>query len=269
MISFKNQVVISTPEYVRVPFETAGLGTRSLAKLLDLFCLSIVLLPVGLLISTLSTLLSLSTYYELPSVVIGLVWVVLAFIPFFYFSGMEYWWKGQTIGKKVFRLRVISDNGQDASFTAICLRNLLQIVDLLPGCYALGMATMFVHRQEKRIGDLVAGTLVVQERTARERELQLDHAYTVLSEADKERFADLDILPSERYFVLESFLLRRAELATDVRRRLAQQLIAVGWPAIEVFREKEEVFLEKMYVYLREVQYVAEQPQLVTTRVLE
>lgn len=263
MRTVKNQVLILTPEHVRVPFETAGIGTRALAKLIDLVIVGVVVIPVGLLLSTLYTTLSLSTYLNLPSLIVGLFWVMIAFLPILYFTCTEYWWHGQTLGKKIYQLRVITDQGRDPAFSAVFLRNLVQLIDLLPGCYLLGMAAMMIHPKEKRIGDLVAGTLVVQEKQGREKEILFYHTYPSLTESDKKELAQLSLISSELFFILESFLARRMEFRSAIREELAQRLIAKYWPSIQVFQEKEELFLEKIYLYLRENHYVSEQPQLI------
>src|SRR5690606_21482955 len=95
----RNQILISTPEHLKVPFECAGIGTRSLAKLIDFLCVGSILLPIFIVISTITSVLSYITSYEIPSIFIGICLVLIAFIPILYFSLMEYWFKGQTLGK--------------------------------------------------------------------------------------------------------------------------------------------------------------------------
>lgn len=260
----RNLVFISTPEHLKVPFESAGIGSRSLAKFIDFVCVGGILIPIGLVVTTISSFFSLVISYEVPSIIIGICFILLAFIPILYFSLMEYWFKGQTIGKWILRLRVITDDGRHPSFSSIFLRNLLQLVDLLPGFYLLGLATMFVHPKEKRMGDLVAGTLVVQERKGQVKEISLYYTSLSLTKKEREDFQLLTVIPSKQYRVLESFLGRRGDLEPKRRKELAKKLIQMGWPNIEVFAGKEEVFLEKIYLYLREVHYAADRPLLMS-----
>lgn len=257
----RNLVLISTPEHVKVPFESAGIGTRSLAKSIDFICIGGLLIPINFMVSMLTSFLSLVTSFEIPSLLIGFSIIFFAFIPLLYFSVMEYWLKGQTLGKIILKLRVITDDGQHPSFSAIFLRNVLQLVDILPG---LGFAAMFVHPKEKRIGDLVAGTLVVQERSAQVKEIPLYYTHLKLTKKEKQDFSLLTVLSSEQYRVLESYLGRRGDLDPIRRKEIAKQLIEKGWPDIEVFAGKEEVFLEKIYLYLREEHYIADRPLLVS-----
>lgn len=215
------------------------------------------------MISTVTSVLGYVISYELPSILIGICLVIIAFIPILYFSLMEYWFKGQTLGKLALNLRVITDDGQHPSFSAIFLRNLLQLVDILPSFFLLGMVTMFVHPKEKRIGDLVAGTLVVQERKTRVKEIPFYYTHLSLTKKEKQDFRLLQVISSELFRVLESFLGRRKDLDPARRKELAKLLIQTGWPNIEVFEGKEEVFLEKIYLYLREAHYIAERPLLI------
>lgn len=260
----RNIVMISTPEHVKVPFESAGIGSRSMAKLIDLILIGGIMIPIGLVIYAVSSILSLTSSYQLPSILIGLIWVIIAFIPILYFSLTEYWFKGQTLGKRLFNLRVITDDGQNPSFSSIFLRNVLQLVDILPGFYLFGLVTMFIHKKEKRMGDLVAGTLVVQERNDQIKEVPFYYTFPVLTKKDRQDFKALTVIPSEFFRILESFLGRRKDLTLDRRKELANQLIQTGWPNIEVYKGKEELFLEKIYLYMREVHLPSDQPILVS-----
>lgn len=254
--------MISTPEHVRVPFETAGISTRAFAKIIDILLLCIGILPIGMITYQFLGLLSLSDS-EIPSIVLGIFWVIIAFIPVLYFTVTEYWFKGQTFGKRLCHLRVISDNGRDPSFSAIFLRNIVQLIDLLPGFYFVGIAAIFIHHQEKRIGDMVAGTLVIKEKRGKEESLPIYHTYLSLTEQDQEMFGQLRVISNDFYSIIESYLSRREDLHPSRRLKLAQQLIQNGWPNIQVYEGKEELFLEKVYLYLREVHYQAEKPILV------
>lgn len=72
-------------------------------------------------------------------------------------------WRGQTPGKRILELRVVARDGAAASAGQIVLRNALRVVDFLPFAYALAVAAIFASKQEQRLGDLVAGTLLVRE----------------------------------------------------------------------------------------------------------
>ena len=80
-----------------------------------------------------------------------------------YFAAFEALWGGQTPGKRAVGLRVISVTGQPITTFDALLRNLLRIVDQMPGIYAVGVLSIFFTARNQRLGDLVAGTVVVQE----------------------------------------------------------------------------------------------------------
>lgn len=256
----KNIVIIHTPEHVQIPFATAGIGTRALAKIIDFFCMGVVMFPLGIL----GMLISGMVYQDdIPSIIIAIIIFVLSAIPLAYFTCTEYWMKGQTIGKRVMNLRVIQDNGRNPSFLSIFLRNLLQLADLLPGLYLLGMVTIFLHRQEKRLGDIVAGTLVIYEQNKRQKELVFAYSSLYLRQEEIKIFERLTPISGDRFLALESFLLRRYELHSRVRNQLAKQLVQILWPEIQTDPGYEEAFLEKIYLYLRQTAYPSHYPRVI------
>lgn len=107
--------------------------------------------------------------------------IVLFVVNWGYFFVCEYFFAGKTIGKRLMGIRVIQENGHSVTLLSSFIRNLLRIVDMLPAAYFLGMIMMFFHSKHKRLGDIVAGTIVVHERkgkrgnktTPLEKEIQL------------------------------------------------------------------------------------------------
>ena len=89
-------------------------------------------------------------------------------IPVLYFllcSGydiiFEWLWRGQTLGKRIMRLRVVDASGLRLSFPQIVMRNVLRYVDLLPGGYLVGGTVAMINRKGQRLGDVAAGTIVI------------------------------------------------------------------------------------------------------------
>jgi len=80
-----------------------------------------------------------------------------------YRMACEWLWRGQTVGKRVMRLRVVDEQGLRLTFAQVALRNLLRFVDVLPGAYLIGGVAALTSRRAQRLGDLAAGTLVVWE----------------------------------------------------------------------------------------------------------
>jgi uncharacterized RDD family membrane protein YckC len=140
---------ISTPEGIELTLRLAGPAPRAVAWVIDLFLrlialglLSLVLMPLG----GLGTGLWLMTWF---------------FLEWLFPAVCEVRFDGATPGKKMMGLEVVHDDGTPVGWNAALTRNLLRAVDFLPLLYGMGLMSMLINRDFKRLGDLVAGTLVV------------------------------------------------------------------------------------------------------------
>jgi uncharacterized RDD family membrane protein YckC len=157
-------LVVRTPEQVTFSYDTATLGSRFLAQVLDLVVL---LAGLGLVTTAaLVLLIAVPAVQAGAGAVVGLV-LVLAIAAFVgYFAISEAVWSGKTLGKLALRVRVVDGRGGPLGAGQALIRNLVRLVDFLPFYYAVGAVTMFVNRRGQRLGDLAAGTVVVRERRA-------------------------------------------------------------------------------------------------------
>jgi uncharacterized RDD family membrane protein YckC len=165
LASYQDQLSIDTPEHVSLRLPVAGVGSRFLAIMVDtliqIVAYLLFLLAFALMLSGVHTA---STAPASPSV---MAWTtaILIFLHFLaywgYFTLFEGFWHGQTPGKRLFKLRVIKDTGRQIGFVESMARNLLRIVDALPGMYLVGILAVLFHPQRKRLGDMVAASLVV------------------------------------------------------------------------------------------------------------
>jgi uncharacterized RDD family membrane protein YckC len=153
-------LVVATPERVAFRFETAGLGSRFVAQVIDLLVLAALLIALVLASMGLIYLTSQPTPVLVALLAIGFLglWAYLI-VP-------EAVWSGQTLGKFILHLRVIDAGGGPLSAGQAVVRNLFRIVDFLPVYYAAGAVAIFVSPRNQRLGDLAAGTVVVRERMA-------------------------------------------------------------------------------------------------------
>ena len=166
----QEQVGIKTPEFVSLQFQLAGLGSRATAFIIDQLILMVV--NIQSLFLSLSFLLEGQIYWLLQAVnslLLGLTIVGLFIINSGYFIALEYFSGGRTIGKRIIGIRAIQENGHSLTLLSSFIRNFLRIVDNLPTGYFLGIIMIFFHSTHKRIGDLVAGTIVVHERKAKRK----------------------------------------------------------------------------------------------------
>ncbi|MFD1394954.1 RDD family protein [Kroppenstedtia eburnea] len=243
----ENRVTVTTPEHVKLEFETAGLGSRALSLLLDWLILGFVqfiLIFFGILFFAASANLG-SPFWA--SVTMGIFLFLLFFIPLCYYVLTEYFMNGQTVGKRAVGLRVVTDRGTAPGFLAIFLRNLLRMVDGLPFFYLVGGISVFFNRREKRLGDLAAGTMVVQKEKREVPRVQplFSHREPVLTPAELVGVSD------RNWALLGRFLTRREEMFPAVRQELAQRLARSLLPPAKTVAGREEFYLEAAYFQLR------------------
>jgi uncharacterized RDD family membrane protein YckC len=205
---------IVTPEGVALSLEPAGLGSRFIATLIDSAIQLAILIPASIIIALVAT-----AGIGGDVVLVGslLLWF---FVIFGYFPLFEGLWDGRTPGKRALRLRVIQKTGQPARLTHVLVRNLVRLIDFLPGMYSVGAITMIITKNQ-RLGDLAGGTIVVKEVPA-----PVPTTLPALQAPRAQGVAGLDIsgLTDEEYGLVRSFLARRDELEIAARAQLAQQL---------------------------------------------
>ncbi len=216
---FEQTLEIETPERVRIRYELAGIGSRFAAGTIDGLILGFVLF-VLLIVALVVTSLSLDELEENVRFVLMAAYGLAIAVIWCFYLGFELLWDGQTPGKRLMRLRVVAEEGGPAPASAIIVRNVLRVADMLPLVlvHALGGIVMFMSTRSKRIGDMAAGTVVVQER---EVELSLDR----LSRGVLENLHD-DQLGGEDRARLKRFVARRKELAAKSRGAVAERLLA-------------------------------------------
>lgn len=158
-----DQLNIETPELVSIELPLAGIGSRFIAILVDSLILGaafifLIFLAVYI-ISALNVIAPRSASWGIG------IFVLILFLVFWgYFALFEAFNNGRTPGKRVAKIRAIHQSGRGINFAEALARNLVRIIDYLPGFYGVGIAAMFMSRQSQRLGDMVAGTLVVRER---------------------------------------------------------------------------------------------------------
>jgi uncharacterized RDD family membrane protein YckC len=166
---YADQLNIETPEQVDLHFPIAGVGSRFLAVALDMVLQGGAYVVVGLLVYMTSSYTSLGEIMDHHGAKTQ-KWLVAGFIllnfvmVWGYFALFEAFWHGQTPGKRLMKLRVLKDSGRSITLFESMARNLLRIVDAAPSLYLIGVVTMLCNKSNTRLGDFVAGTIVVHER---------------------------------------------------------------------------------------------------------
>jgi uncharacterized RDD family membrane protein YckC len=207
---------VITSEKVPFTYQVAGLGSRFLAALVDLGCV-LILLTVGIMAGGV---------LEAGRAGLGQALLALWFFAllFGYFLFFEWLWLGQTPGKRLLGIRVIQWHGARITFSQAAVRNLIRLIDVLPGGYAVGFLTAVCNREQRRLGDLAAGTLVVQQ----EHSGAVRALHRSLSGAEQAREAmlrqRLDQLDRRQKQTLVGLCLRRDQLRVRNRARLFSNL---------------------------------------------
>lgn len=159
------QLYIETPENISFRYNIAGLGSRFLALLIDSLIQGSL---YALLIFTVVVLVSAASQktfsQEMNNAMAVVILIVIFLIQFGYFILFEIILNGQTPGKRLIGLRVIKENGYPLSALDSIIRNIVRVIDFFPFAYGVGVIAMFANARAKRLGDLAAGTIVVQVR---------------------------------------------------------------------------------------------------------
>lgn len=223
---------IRTPEGISFSVPLAGPVSRLLALTLDFFVILAAQQAVSHLIGA----------FPKAAADVGDAFGILLLFVFAaaYPMASEWFWRGQTIGKRLFHLRVIDATGLRLEPSQVIIRNLLRYVDGLPICYLVGSVTSLLNRRMQRLGDLAAGTVVV-------RSVQLKQP-------------DLDQLLGARY----NSLLETRHLAARLRQRVPPEIASIAVDAlirrgqlepgarVELFRDLADYF-KKLVEYPDEV----------------
>ncbi len=163
------QLFISTPEQVAFSYETAGIGSRSLAALLDHLIIIVVLVLMNCALSLLMPAVYAAGFSgdDAGATGVYVLLAVLTLIQFLflwgYFVLFEIVWRGRTPGKRAAKLRVLRRDGHPIGVGEAVIRNLVRLVDFLPVFYGIGLISMFADKESRRLGDFAAGTIVVKE----------------------------------------------------------------------------------------------------------
>jgi uncharacterized RDD family membrane protein YckC len=163
------QLTISTPEQVAFHYEMAGIGSRFVASLLDHLIIGLVLLLVNCAIISLLPAVFAGQVSGSDEAAAGAYLVIAALILvsfaiiWGYFVIFEILWHGRTPGKRAGKLRVLRRSGQPIGAGEAVIRNLVRLVDILPGFYGIGLLCMFIDKDARRLGDFAANTIVVRE----------------------------------------------------------------------------------------------------------
>jgi uncharacterized RDD family membrane protein YckC len=165
---------INTTQNVTINFKAASVGERMYASLLDLLIKLAYAIVIGYIFFDLLAVGNTTKNGDMWS---GMALMILFFFPILVYSvTLESIFEGQTIGKKLIKIKVIKIDGYQASFGDYLIRWLFRIVEnnLMGGL--IGLVAMIISSKTQRMGDMAAGTAVISLKN----NISIDH--TILEE---------------------------------------------------------------------------------------
>jgi uncharacterized RDD family membrane protein YckC len=238
----RNSFTIRTPEGIRFTQRLAGPITRFLAVSIDLAAILVISI-------TLSQVLLLSAVIN-ADVALAITTICYFVVSVGYSILLESLWRGQTIGKRVLKIRVVDAEGLRLRPPQIVIRNLLRFIDMLPACYAVGGIVCLISQKYQRIGDFAANTVVIYAAPAPipDIELLFSGAYNSLRK-HVHLAAQLrkSITPDEARLALEA-VMRRDQLEPAHRLELFRQLAEHLRTVVAFPEESVEGLTDEQYV---------------------
>lgn len=250
-----DRLEIDTPEQIALELPLAGVGSRGLALAIDTLLQIVLLFVVVLAVGTAERLGTYALVRWLSGCVAPVLFLLFVFCLYWgYFALFEIAWAGQTPGKRVARIRVIKESGRPVNVFEAIGRNLVRAVDFLPAFYGAGFVCMLVDRRNRRLGDFVAGTVVVHERRA--DEVAQPYGSPPLLSGDVPAVtAETARAAREDLVLIETYLSRRQELDPEVQLRMSSEIAARIRSRAGLTRgpeESDDEFLEAVARRIRE-----------------
>ena len=238
------KLTIETPEQIELEFPVAGLGSRGMALLVDSLIQALVVIAVLVFTSLVSP--DLGRYWATAGKWLEAIVIFLLFCLYWgYFAIFELFWNGQTPGKRQARIRVITASGRPINVFEAIARNFLRAVDLQL-FYVVGAIAIAVDRKYRRLGDLVAGTVVIHEIQ------ESGDSYWYAQQNTGDTVVPVEAVTSmtaQEFQLVETFLNRRLDLPYLQRQETAKVIadrIGLRLNVPQADRPSPENFLEEL-----------------------
>jgi uncharacterized RDD family membrane protein YckC/uncharacterized membrane protein SpoIIM required for sporulation len=238
--SLDQQIDIETPEQVVLSYTVAGIGSRTVAALIDYGICVALFFAIWIALDAFLTVRG-SAPWVTALLIIGGFTVIWGYYVLF-----EALWDGQTPGKRRMGLRVVRDGGYSITFSASAVRNLVRAIDMQPlPFYGVGILSVLLSRSGKRLGDYAAGTFVVRER-----------ALVMAAPASAPQSASPSVSPvavaaallnDDEFSLLERFVQRRGTLEPERRAQFTSDLAARFRPRMLAYAGSDPAFLIALF----------------------
>lgn len=240
------KLTIETPEQIALEYPLAGIGSRFMAFFYDSL-LQLIIFLVGLLIIAFIAP-DLGKYWPSAWNWMAAIWIFAGFCLYWgYFAAFEALWNGQTPGKRKAGIRVIKDSGRPLTAFEAIARNFLRAIDSMPGMYGVAVIAIFIDKRSRRLGDMVAGTVVVHDKKDEFAQPFLNTSVPGVTATPTASASIANKLTLQELEVIETFLNRRLDLPPNIREQSAKKIadaIAAKLQVPPEERGQDESFLE-------------------------
>jgi uncharacterized RDD family membrane protein YckC len=233
---FEDRLTIDTPEGVPLELTLAGVGSRCAAALIDYVFQTIILIALALVLGVGAGLGPGGSALSTAGYILGFFLVFWG-----YDVAFEVLNSGRTPGKAMNGLRVVRESGAPVTFGTSAVRNVIRIIDILPGTYIVGMTSILATRRNQRLGDLAAGTLVLREPRSLPPELRLSPSVQAPA-------WDTSAVTPQELDTVAAFLSRRGGLDAGARIQIAAELAGRLRPKVggAIAAGDDELFLQRL-----------------------
>ncbi|MFC1823353.1 RDD family protein [Thermodesulfobacteriota bacterium] len=238
----RNILTVRTPEGIAFSFHLASPVTRFLAWGIDFLCIialskmiGAVMGIIGIMSRDIASAFSVLSFF-IVSIGYGIV--------------MEYYWRGQTLGKRIFDLRVTDEQGLHLRFSQVVIRNLLRFVDNLPLFYLVGGLSCLISPRAQRLGDIAANTIVVQNPKILEPDIGqvLSDKYNSFQGYPHLAARLRQSISSQEAGIALQALLRREQLELRARLELFEEIAAYFKKIVKFPQEATDGISDEQYI---------------------
>jgi uncharacterized RDD family membrane protein YckC len=235
---YEDRMTIDTPEGVTLTVPLAGVGSRFVAAGIDATIQLLLLVAASVVFGV---------YHAAGAASEGVLAICVFLVFFVYDVAFEVLAGGRTPGKRWTGLRVVRSGGQPVGFVASSIRNLVRLIDLLPGVYLVGIISILVTKRNQRLGDLAADTIVAR---APRRATRVEEPEAPAPLAPFLASWDVSGVTAEELVAVRSFLERRGSLDWGAREQLARTMAERLRPRVGGIADagsmSDELFLERL-----------------------
>jgi uncharacterized RDD family membrane protein YckC len=237
-VDYEDRIRIATPEGVDLELVLGGVGSRFTSAMVDF-----------IIQTTAVVVCALVFIFGVGGGLGAALTAIASFaILFVYDVAFEVWNGGRTPGKRMNGLRVVVADGRPITFVRSAARNLMRIIDVY--FFFVGAFFIMITKENQRLGDLIADTLVVRELAAPSALTRMDTTVAPSAPVAADMPAwDVSAVTADELAAVRSFLMRRKEITSEARAQIARMLAQKLRPkvvGIETAGLPDELFLSEL-----------------------